>query len=213
MAISFNNAQTLSTTGPGTTITNTINIGTTNSKSVLVVGGIGHTASDAITSVTWNGVAMTKVQVQAPTGANDRHLYIFILVAPATGTHDLVVNNSSSVYFFGYVSVYDGCAAAQPDNSGKSTKTASTSYDLTLTLNSDNCWLVGVADHYDGNIAAGTGTSLRTATAVTGIGDSNSALAAGSRSIQFTGSNQTWTGVFLSLKPYTETGAFLLNFI
>jgi hypothetical protein len=204
MAITFNNIYALSVAGPDTTITNTINIGTGLDHSVMIVIGNGHTASDAITSMTWNGVALTKVQVQAPTGSNDRYIYIFMLVNPDSGSHDLVINNSTSAYFFGSLAVYNGAAqTGQPDNSGKSTSAAATTFNETLTINTADSWLIGWAHHWNGNLAAGTDTTLRTAAAVTGLGDSNAGLATGSRSIQFTGTSETWMGVFLSLAPFT----------
>jgi hypothetical protein len=63
--------------------------------------------------------------------------------------------------------------------------------------------LIGWAHHWNGDLAAGTDTTLRTAAAVTGLGDSNAGLATGSRSIQFTGTSETWMGVYLSLAPFT----------
>src|SRR5574343_1236915 len=127
MAISFQSIHSLGS-GPGTAITTSVNIGTPSSNSIMVVYGSGHTASDAITSITWNGVALTKVQVQAPAYSNDRYIYLYILLNPDTGTHDLVVNNSSSVFFFGGIAIYSGCLqSGQPDNSDKSTSNTASS--------------------------------------------------------------------------------------
>lgn len=203
MAVSFGNIQTIVDYGPSTTITNSITL-VTGVRPVMIVAGNGHTASDAITSITWNGVALTKVQVQAPTGSNDRYIYIFVLVNPDSGTHNLVINNSTSAYFFGYVAVYNGCAEVQPGTSGKSTSTAATTFTETLTIANSGSWIVGWAHHWNGNLAAGVGTTLRTAAAVTGLGDSNGPVNVGSSSIQFTGSSETWMGVYLSLLPIEQ---------
>lgn len=203
MAVSFGNIQSIVDFGPSTTITNSITL-VTGVRPVMIVAGNGHSASDAITSITWNGVALTKVQVQAPTGSNDRYIYIFVLVNPDSGTHNLVINNSTSAYFFGHVAVYNGCGAVQPGTSSKSTSTAATTFTETLTINNSGSWIVGWAHHWNGNLAAGTGTTLRTAAAVTGLGDSNGPVNVGSSSIQFTGSSETWMGVYLSLLPNEE---------
>ena len=73
------------------TIAHTVGAGT----KLLVVGISGKTSTNWLCSATWNGVAMTK-QKEEDGGGGDGGATIFILEAPDTGTHDVVITTSGS---------------------------------------------------------------------------------------------------------------------
>lgn len=202
MAIAFESIHTLNA-GPGTTITTTFDIGTPT-NGIMVVTGNGNTSSDLVTGITWNGVAMTKLQAFAPDANHDRYIYLWILVNPASGSNDLVVTNSSSGPFFGgKATIYSGVAqTGQPDNSGTATAGTGTSFAMSLTVNTTDSWIVA---HASGSsnlaLSAGTDTTLRSAVTSPAIGDSNAGLATGSRTLNFTSSSQNFSGVILSIAP------------
>lgn len=60
----------------------------------LVVNIAMHSASDIVTSVTYNSVALTR-QFYALQGS-DQVGYVYYLIAPAVGTHDIVVIHSGT---------------------------------------------------------------------------------------------------------------------
>lgn len=83
---------------------------------------LGADNSDRITGVTYNGTAMTllaKVQ-----GSGARWLYEYRLIAPASGTHNIVVSASSNAPISLIATSYTGChQSSQPTATTGSTTT------------------------------------------------------------------------------------------
>lgn len=93
----------------------------------LLVGILGDNASDLITGVTYNGVAMT----QLLKGYNANWLYVYGLYAPAVGaSHNIVASASGLCSSLGVDAVsYTNCSNLQPN----------TTVSITLT-NSKTAW-------------------------------------------------------------------------
>lgn len=169
----------------------------------LLVGTIGDNVSDLITGVTYNSVAMSKLNVvQIP---SDRFLTLWGLAAPATGSNSVVATASSSIVIAGVSASYTGVASVE--TTATNTTSGSTEVTGTVTTTAANCWTAATfADDLGGPLAAATGTTSRIANGSTGLAmmDSNTTLTPGSRTLQATG---TTTGaravVIASLAPAT----------
>ena len=75
---------------------NSISITVGNNSNRLLIADIMVPAGAAVTSVTYNGVAMTQIDTQAlPNSGNIQ--YSFRLIAPSTGANNLTVNTSGSL--------------------------------------------------------------------------------------------------------------------
>lgn len=183
----------------------------TGSNLVLFVGVRGDGSSDTITGVTYNGVAMTKI-----IGHNDwsnRWTYLWYLIAPATGAHNVVITSSSSVLINGNASSYTGCKQSWvPDASAKN-NASSTTITTSVTTIADNCRtvLIGTTNV---NQAASTGSTQRTLSSDTAfwLYDSNAALTpAWSKSMIITATSWGMNTVIASFAPAPTTAIKKVN--
>lgn len=195
MAIAFDAATNDSfTVGTSHTFSHTV----TGSNPVLLVGVQGDNSTGAdtgITGVTYNGVAMTLVDV-VWRGVGKRACYLWRLAGPATGAHNVVISASSSVFIQGYSVSYTGVDQTTPIDSHNTTSGSSgTSLTASTTVVAANCWLVmfGQVDAgAQGQPTAGTGTTRRaqdTDFTSCGVFDSAGTVSTGSQSLQFTWSS------------------------
>jgi hypothetical protein len=82
----------------GTTRTWSLTVGSGANRLLLVYPEIA-TVNDWVTGVTYNGVAMTRILLQGDSVGMTGYLYG--LVAPATGTNNIVITSSTSVAIAG----------------------------------------------------------------------------------------------------------------
>lgn len=108
----------------GTTTSLTQAITQAGSNLGLWVSFINNDSADSVTSVTWNGTAMTKIASQISAAGASYRDYIYFLANATSGTHNLVINSSSSVAKQGAAQFYTGVGAAVAigDNAGKIAK-------------------------------------------------------------------------------------------
>lgn len=145
---------------------------------------------DRVSGITYNGDAMTLVDKNLI--ASD-YTYLFYLIAPDTGTNDVVISLNSSVGILGACGSYTGAdQTSQPDSFDTNTAGpagGATSLTTSTTVVEDDSWLVGAGRWMSGGIAAGTGGFLRQAMVNTGSAyfDSNAAVSSGVQSMQITG--------------------------
>lgn len=105
MAIARAGSASLSLDGPVSVYTRAYTCGA-GSNRALVVGFFGNvTGADEVTSVTYAGVAMTRIGTARADGG-DRPIYFYGLLTPATGANNVVVTFSIS---------QDGVAALAAD--------------------------------------------------------------------------------------------------
>jgi len=179
----------------------------TGSNLILFVAVGTNSASDLISGVTYNTVAMTLVDKQAGTSTN--YSYLFYLTAPATGAHNVVISASSTCTIYSDSASYTGAKqSAQPDSTNKGTSTGAT-LALSTTVVATNCWLVASGCDFDG-LSAGTGMTLRQTSGADAIGDSNAVVGTGSQSMTWnvaTTTNPT-SGVIASFAPSVDSGGF-----
>lgn len=189
---------------------------------ILMVFVYGHT-EDVTTGVTYNGDALTLINKVMD---NYRWLYLYYLVAPDTGTHNIVVTNSTGSGILGMAASYTDVNQTSPiDNSAIGDNATGASLTTNITTTADNAWLVGGGTAAYGGIAAGANTTLRRTNGVntgSALFDSNGAKTpAGSYSLIITasGGNLGNSMVMASLSPYisiepTETidEAYIINY-
>lgn len=171
--------------GSGTGTTLTVSHTNTGSSLGLIVNVGLISTGDQVTGVTYNGVAMTLIDTIA---SSVNRSYLFYLPAPATGTHDIVVSLSGSIFALLNAVSYTGIQqGATPDATSKTTGESVTSLASTLTTIADN------AIHVVGFVPdAANVTSITNGTILTGsAGESNPLVLTPAGSHTMTGN---WAG-------------------
>ena len=209
MAVAFDAAAGLSFTGSNattTTLAHTIS-GANTFLVVYVTSGL-HASADNVSGITWNGTALIRTKFTAfYGGANFQH-DLWYLRAAETGSHNIVVTNSTDQRN-GIVSMsFTGAAqsaAAQPNGSHKSGSGATTSHTHTATSTIDDCLLVGgMTPEYDrGDMSAASGSTIRAAsgTFARGITADGVLASAGSDTLAATATNTAWGALSLWVAP------------
>ena len=126
---------------------------------VLLVG-FTHRTNDDVTGVTYGGVAMSQL-IKVNNTTDGEWLYIYGLIAPATGANDIVASFSTSqVNYYGAVSYYNCKQDGLPNvTDSLSQETAQTSITATFTTTKDNC--IGFAFSYGGGTeTVGDGSAI-----------------------------------------------------
>ena len=92
-------ASTSNSDNSVTTLTTSFTISSSLTNSLLVVDVGGNTISGYwyVTSVTWNGSSLTRLDSTSRTGDARKRCERWYLLLPATGTHDVIVNVSASM--------------------------------------------------------------------------------------------------------------------
>lgn len=177
-------SQALSNSGGSSNSTFPFTIGIGSSRMLLVWLRVSA-ASDVVSAVTYNGSAMTRV-VFMPSATPK--FYLYALVNPSSGTNNLIV--TTGVYVSTNAGVWSCSNALQsiPSTSVTQTSTQAGGVDFTTTLTtpSANCWTVlGSNNNSGSNISAGTGLTMRSNTANSGlaIGDGGGPVTVGSHSL------------------------------
>ena len=173
MAILFNVAASGSATATSLTYSHTCG----GTDRILFVAVFTDTADnvDNVTGITYNTVAMTRVDSFRSPGLGGHVMYM--LVNPASGANNVVVSSAASVTIYASSASYTGALqTGQPDaNNGAATDPA-TSQLVNVTTVLDNCRLVSSAGRKQGSgvtISASTGVTDRNINTAIAIGDSN----------------------------------------
>lgn len=173
---------------------------------LLIVGVFGDQATDALTGVTYNGVAMTQYQ-KTHVDASTRWLYGYYLLNPASGAHTVSITTTTGWILAGAAD-YSGVKQVIPDASVGNSQFfgASGTQTTSLTTVADNCWTILIGGAAT-TVTAGTGSTLRHTfyTGGAGMFDSNAPIhPAGSTSMAygFTGNgNDGMEAVMVSFAP------------
>jgi hypothetical protein len=172
-------------------------------SNLLVVGVAGDVqfGADDVQVPTFNGVAMTLIAKETGSGCNtDRILYLYYLLAPATGAHTLTITSTANHYLLAGAADYSGVKqSGQPDASVSSCDTTiENNYISSITTVADNSWpiMFGGSGGTGGSPACSAGATLRTSGAHFGdwlICDSSAIHPAGSHSMTATLGDNTGT--------------------
>jgi hypothetical protein len=198
MALAFDTAASSALVNPGTSVTWLHTC--TGADGILFVACFGNNGGAGnISGATYNGVAMTQIgaAVQVPA---DRWLYLFYLIAPATGAHSVVVSASASIALAGLSASYTGAKqTGQPDANSSSTTIAATSFTLSQTTVAYGCWVVAFFKA-GSTPSAGSGLTSRAAAFGMILGDNAMAVAAGATVNETaTAASTPWAGIIASV--------------
>ena len=209
MAVAFDSASGASFTYPAAataTLAHTIS-GSNTFLMVYVTSGIN--TSDYISGITWNGTALTRAEYNVFYGGGSFTHDLWYLLAPETGSHNIVVTNSTNQRNGIVAMSFTGAAQSatvQPNGSAKSGNGSSvTSFTLTDSSTIDDCLLVGgITPEYDrGDMSAASGSIIRAAS-----GTSNRAMtadavlaSAGSDTLSATATTTAWGGMSVWVAP------------
>ncbi len=116
------------------TVAYTVGGGTNRYLVVPVEGDVSATGADDSTGCTYNGTSMALIGKSVATTGN-RFQYVYGLVAPTSGTHDVVCSFTSTHYILMGARDYAGVKqSGQPDAVVTATKAAGTPADFTQAL-------------------------------------------------------------------------------
>lgn len=213
MAIALDTASTYKTQFPGTSLTWAHTC--TGSNLILIVTTTVE-QGDRVTSVTYNGVAMTQ-GIKASNSTDE--LYIYYLVNPSTGANNIVVNVSPSSDIHGASASYTGASqTGQPDatNSVRNIAIGAGDHTVSLTVVANNSWLVATYSSLTSSPVSAVNGVNRTGTFDQGaLFDSNGAVSAGAQTIGMHWNaidTQTIVGLAFSPAVTAQNSGFLLLF-
>lgn len=190
---------------PGSTSSLTRSFTCTGTNLLLLVAFTKRT-NDDITGVTYNGVAMTQI-IKRDHADSTEFLYIYGLLNPATGTHDIVASASAaSVMYLGAVS-YTGVLQSDPLTNA----TFSAGNSLALTVAANDAMFVFAQNSVD-LVGAGTGSTLISENNGTGILESSplSIASSGSYTMNYTGTSNDAIGVAFSPATSNNGAGFFM---
>lgn len=162
----------------------------------------------SITSVTYNGIAMT--QINTKNTADNQLIFLYYLIAPATGANNISISISGTTVIRGSSVSYTGAnQTGVPDASTVNSGASVTSLATSVTTVLDNCWTVLAAVSNSGALSASTGSTLRNSqNGSGGIFDSNGIIhPAGSKSMSVldSGGAANLATVMASFAPFITT--------
>lgn len=170
---------------------------TAGSDRQLWVGAL--TTAGTITGVTYAGSAAT----QTATTAADAGVTIYAhgLIAPATGSNNVVVSTSATAVIVSHAVYYTGThQTTLSDASG--TKTGTGAFTHALTSIADNCWHILYCRNGASNMTAGTATTARSTTDDNMWFDSNAAKTpAGSVTLAVNSVTGAYGSIIISIAP------------
>jgi len=155
-SVSFAYASTATQAqGSQTTITNTITTGGSHSSGYAAVG-FANWENRTITSVTFNGVACSKLTNIVDSASVNLSLWGVGIGSLAAGTYDAVVTYSAAVseWCIGVVT-FNGAAQTQAEGNGITASGTSTTPSTSLTLSTGEM-LIGASMNY-GNVSLAVG--------------------------------------------------------
>ena len=202
MAIAFDAA-----TDGGNSATGTLTFAhtCTGTNRFIVVGFVGNTVDD-VTGVTYNGVAMSLIAKVL--SDSTRYVYLYGLVAPATGSNNVVITTSSADTIIGGALSYTGVKQEAAEASGTAAG-ASTHPQASVTTVTANAWVVGIlAGSTNDDTTADSGTTFRASltAARRKLADSGVPIATpASTPLGMTYTSAEWGCVVTSLAPTPET--------
>lgn len=159
-------------------------------------------------SVTFNGVSMTSL---GTANAGGYYATLFGLLAPASGTHTVVVTlGSGTNAISGNSTSYTGMnQSLTPDSSNTGTGTDGTTLTVSTTVVGANAWLMmGAGGERPTTYVAGSGTTLRDSQVNalpigSALVDSNGTVGTGSQSLAVLNNLPSMAAIIVSWLPAT----------
>jgi hypothetical protein len=133
----------------------------TGSDVILFVGVTGDYTSDGVTGVTYNGVAMTLLDKNNGLSNLARWTYLWVLMAPATGAHNVVVSASGSQFIASLAVSYTGTKQTGQPDAHVFDRTAGGTLTSNITTVADNSLIIAYLHDDGGNGNPGSGATKR----------------------------------------------------
>ena len=181
-----------------------------------VVLYIEHAAA-TIDTATYAGVSMTKIH-DAVTAYGTIKLSSFILINPASGSNNFVVDPTGSDQLVVMVESYTGAGTGGGTGGSDSSQTATfatsaANQSIVTTTSADNCWITFFFRANGGSYTAGTNVSIQDNVAsIALVGDTNAAITpAGATTQTFNRSTGTNSGgiITIALAPAGAAPTFI----
>lgn len=174
----------------------------TGSDLVLVVNISIYDSADTVTAVTYNGVAMSS---RGSVSNGQYTVYQYILVAPATGSNNVSVSVSESVFDFGGTSIsLTDTDQSTPAGTTVTASGTSTTPSVTATSAADEIVVDGLIIVHSGTLTVGADqTERRNTIAGSGFVKYAASTAAGSTPTMdwSNSSSQAWAIIATPFKP------------
>ena len=162
-------------------------------------------SSDAVTDITYNGVALTAVPGGATTNGQC-WITAYYLIAPDTGTHDIVVTVAGNVFDLGAGAIsYNDVHQTVPLGTAVTATGTGTTPTVDVSSAADELVDDGLVIIHDGTLSVGAGQTQRwNAIATFGFIKYAGSTEVGAASTTMSWSNsssQTWAIVAVPIKP------------
>ena len=184
---------------------------TGNRRLLIAAVFVRDAASNPVTAITYNSVAMTKIEDNV---VGTQTFQLYGLYAPSTGSNTLAVtlsatHNALAVAACSYIGVKQGEVY---DVKNEYTAASGTSKTLSVTTTVNACWTLFAIQSTGGAGSAGANSFQRKTQSVVGIYDSNGDRGvAGSKSMTVSSLSGEQNGVIISMAPAIVTGAFIVD--
>lgn len=210
-AIAFDDSSQGNSVGAASSLTYSH---TVSGSDRLLIVGVWFGSSRSLSSITYNGDTMSDVVTILDTGGGERHGMQY-LIAPDTGSNNVVVTLSGSAGIESTVASYTG---VDQTDAIDATRTelgleTGTTYSEAITSVEDNTWAIWSTREYAGRtISAGADTALRERIAVNFgliLADSDAAITpAGSRTLNLSASlSGNWfSDILVTIIPAAAAG-------
>ena len=212
MAIAFDNATVGGRITGGSSKTFS-HVCSGTDRIIFVEASVVNPSGNKATAVTYDGVAMTKIDDSF--AQHNVNISLWFLKNPSSGTNDVVVTFANAIGSFcdTIASSYNGASqSGSIDNSTKSNGTGAT-FSESLTPSVDNCWVIASAYHNGGNGLSLTSGGVERAeapdaTPQTLIVDTNSSIDPASiHTFSFSNSSDNWAIIMASFAPVEVTAS------
>lgn len=161
MAIAFNTSTMGYTSGTATSLTLSHTCSSGANRALLVGVAGNNTTNDHITGVTYGGVSMTLIAKHGSAAGSTRYVYLYRLLAPATGANNIVVSASTSTYIFICAADYTGVKQSGMPDAYDTDNGDLNTLSLSVSTTDDNCWGIVIEQGYPGTPAVTSGCTLR----------------------------------------------------
>jgi hypothetical protein len=183
----------------------------TGSNLMLTVGIFVsiNPASDVVSGVTYNGVAMTRSPNGYAAAPANNSTWLYYLANPSTGANNVVITYSGTQNGSAGAISYTGCASTIDSGNSNTAGPSASSCTVSTTTVADNAWLVGVARADGGSRTFSAGmTAQGTEGFQSQMADSNGAKTpAGSYSMTYNATVSSFGLCLLSIAPFVAASS------
>lgn len=157
-----------------------------NANRLLLIDIFGDNSSDKVLTVTYGLAAMSQTEVvQVP---SDRFIYTYGLLAPASGSNNLVITVSADCLIQAYATEYFGVETSGfPDSHAHGTASSASAVSAADTVVGTGAWIHGFHRENSGATDTWTGmTQMLDESQGLHVADTNGTVSAGSNTITAT---------------------------